>query len=63
MSVCEGHDLGAFTSLSRSNITPPFLALAKVPSKKHSVISIFPLVAQVLGKPDSTLSHTPALHH
>ena len=42
MSVCEGHDLGAFTALSRSNITPPFLALAKVPSRKHSVMSIFP---------------------
>src|SRR5690606_28326186 len=63
MSVCDGHDLGAFTSLSRSNITPPFLALAKVPSRKHSVMSIFPRSRRSTAKRDSALSQTPALHH
>lgn len=63
MSVCEGHDLGALTSLSRSNITPPFLALAKVPSRKHSVMSIFPLSRRSKASRYSTLSQTPALLH
>src|SRR5690606_9638614 len=63
MSVCEGHDLGAFTSLSRSNITPPFLARAKVPSRKHSVMSIFPRSRRSTANRYSALAHTPALHH
>jgi len=62
MSVCEDHDLGAFTLLSRSNITPPFLALAKVPSRKHSVMSIFPRSRRSSARRYRALSQTPALH-
>ncbi len=42
-SVCDCHDLGAFAPLSFSNMIPPFLALEKVPSMKHSSISILPI--------------------
>ena len=42
-SVCDCHDLGALAPLSFSNMIPPFLALEKVPSMKHSSISISPI--------------------
>ena len=58
-SVCDCHDLGAFTFLSFSNIKPPFLALAKVPSMKHSVMSIFPRSLKSLAITHKALSHTP----
>lgn len=41
-SVCNRHDLCPLTSFSFSNTRAPFFALAKVPSIKHSVISILP---------------------
>ena len=41
-SVCDCYDLGPFIYLSFSNTKPPFLAFAKVPSIKHSVMSILP---------------------
>lgn len=59
-SVCDDHDLGAFTSLSRADMEPPFLALEKVPSMKHSVMSIFPRRLRSCAKTHSTLSHTPS---
>lgn len=59
MSVCHGHDLGALASLSFSNTSPPFLALAKVPSIKHSVMSILPRFFKSLANRYSILSHTP----
>ena len=59
-SVCDDHDLGAFTSLSRADMEPPFLALEKVPSMKHSVISIFPRRFRSCANAQSTLSHAPS---
>lgn len=41
-SVCDCHDLGALATLSFSDMIPPFLALEKVPSIKHSSMSISP---------------------
>ena len=62
-SVCDDHDLGAFASLGRSNIKPPFLALEKAPSMKHSVMSIVPRSRRSKASLNNTLSHTPALLH
>ena len=61
-SVCDCHDLGAFPFLSRSNTSPPFLALAKVPSIKHSVMSIFPRSRRSDARACSSLSQEPLLH-
>ena len=63
ISVCDCHDLGAFTAFSFSNIKPPFLALAKVPSIKHSVMSIFPRFFISTANLWSILSHVPDLHN
>ena len=60
MRVCEDHDLGASTSLSRSNSKPPFLALEMVRSRKHSVMSIFPGSRRSKAGRNEALSRTPA---
>ena len=62
-SVCDCHSPGAFTSFSCSNMKLPFLALAKVPSMKHSDISIFPRVFKSSASAFNILFHTPALFH
>jgi len=58
-SVSDCHDLCPLSFLSFSNIKPPFLALAKVPSIKHSVMSIFPRSFRSFAIPQRTLSQTP----
>lgn len=62
-SVCDCHDLCPFAFFSFSNMKPPFLALAKVPSIKHSVISIFPRSFRSLANDHKTLSHVPERTH
>ena len=58
-AVCDCHDLAAFSSLCFPNSEPPFLAPAKVPSMKHSVISILPRSFKSLANVISILSNTP----
>ena len=58
-AVCNCHDLAPFPSLCLANSEPPFLAPAKVPSMKHSVMSIFPRSFKSLANLISICSNTP----
>ena len=62
-SVCNCHDLGPFPPLSWSNAGAPFLAGAKVPSMKASLMSIPPRLLRSSARAMSILSKTLSLDH
>lgn len=61
MSISKGHDFAALAPLSFANASAPFLAAAKLPSKKHSERSSPPRLCKSLANPRSTASITPCL--
>jgi hypothetical protein len=49
-AICHCHDLRTFAPLGGSHPWPPFLAMTKVPSTKHSVRSRWPRSRQSSAK-------------
>ena len=62
-AVCNCHDLATLPALCFSDFEPPFLAPAKVPSIKHSVISIFPRSLRSIARVIRMALNTPAFTH
>lgn len=58
--VCHDHEFRAFAPLSLTNSCAPFLATTKVPSIKHSLKSILPLVSKSWAKVSSTFLKLPS---
>lgn len=63
IAVCNRHDLGTLATFSFANSIAPFLAAAKLPSIKHSPISILPLFLRSTASLTSIFSHTSASTH
>lgn len=59
-AVCNCHDLTTLPTLCVPDFKPPFLAPAKVPSIKHSVISIFPRSLRSIARAIRMVLNTPA---
>ncbi len=62
-AVCNGHDLGPLPALRRSDADPPFLAPAKEPSMKASVMSIPPRSRRSLAISLKIASSSPLSAH
>jgi hypothetical protein len=61
--VCHHHELRAFTPLSLTDCVPPFLAVTKVPSMKHSPKSTSPRSRRSRARASSTPRSVPSLDH
>jgi hypothetical protein len=62
-SIGHHHELRAFTPLSLTDCTPPFLAVTNVPSMKHSERSMSPRSCRSRAKASKTLRNVPSLDH
>ena len=62
-NVCNCHALGPFPPLSWSNAGAPFLAGAKLPSIKASLMSIPPRLRRSSARATSIFLNTPSLDH
>jgi hypothetical protein len=61
--VCHHHEFRAFAPLSLTDCTPPFLAVTKVPSIKHSERSMSPRSCKSRAKASKTVRNVPSLDH
>lgn len=61
--VCHHHEFRAFAPLSLTDCAPPFLAVTKVPSIKHSPKSTSPRSCKSCAKASKTLRSVPSLDH
>jgi len=61
--VCHHHEFRAFTPLSLTDCAPPFLAVTKVPSIKHSPKSTSPRSCKSCAKASKTLRSVPSRDH
>jgi hypothetical protein len=61
--VCHHHEFRAFAPLSLTDCTPPFLAVTKVPSIKHSLRSTSPRSRRSAAKASSTRRSVPSRDH
>lgn len=59
-AIGDGHDLGTLAPLRLADVVPPFLALAKVPSMKHSVRSMIRLSSSSMARAWATRSNVPS---
>ena len=62
-AVCHCHDLTTFAPLGWSHTEPPFLAITKLPSMKHSERSSLPLSRTSSAIARSRFSSTPERTH
>ena len=61
--VCHHHEFRAFAPLSLTHCAPPFLAVTKVPSIKHSPKSTSPRSRRSSAKASSTCRSVPSRDH
>ncbi|HEX8129800.1 MAG TPA: hypothetical protein VF527_11920 [Pyrinomonadaceae bacterium] len=61
--VCHHHEFRAFAPLSLTDGAPPFLAVTKVPSIKHSPKSTSPRSCKSCAKASKTLRSVPSRDH